>query len=827
MKRHTFAYTLLIACLMAGGDCLAQEIDSDDALQIARQWFGRGHRSLKMSDGEAEDISLAHTELSAEDSKANVYVFTTDRSFVIVAGDECVENPILGFSDEGGFSAEGMPDAMKWLLGEYSQQIDVVKVAEGEEVRAKRMNLKKDVPWDGYHHEFQDVIDINDGGPLIKTFWQQDEPYNWDIGDSIGNTNGVVCATGCAATALAQIINYHKWPVTGTGSHTYRDYNGMYSDKTNGTPITSDFYKHTYDWDHMRIEYEGTYEENAPDNTADKYNKREGDAVAMLMYDCGVAIDMRYGHHSTTNTSSGGKEYCVANALVNYFGYASSVTAKARGNSSKAGEEPNYTDEEWEAMLKAEIDGKRPVFMVGQAADGQSSHAYVCDGYGYGYGKDYYEEPNNGVLYFHINWGWGALKYQWTYNGYFRSTVFKYHSANKNADDTYSLHDYNYKQYAVIGIQPDYGDYWNEWNYLGIGQYSQNYYYYLDQTAINDVPVWSRLSTDGKFMEIKMRGWGENTKFDNGGDSLEVNFVIDNNTKEVYTRSFFTGRKTSDGYKYWAANPENTEIYNSSKTQKNGLDDKFHSSYDPSSKKLTLNLTYYVYKDNYSVYGTYTDCLELPTLSYTLHVSSANIATLYLGFDAKIPTDQCWEIEGEKEYGVPHVYYVQYKSDNEVNFVRVDEDEYGSIPAYTPVIVHAKEGDYNFREDIEATAESLPTIENNLLHGTLNDYTFGDYELDNVYFLSTKTVNGTVSPVFMKAAKDRTQTIAGHKAWLQIPKSMVLAKELIIPDFTTGLENIAAGAKPDSKRFSITGQQVGRNYRGLVIVGGKKLILKR
>lgn len=825
--RYTVSFIVFIFCLLTGGDVYAQSIGVDDATKIARQWLGRGGRSLKKAGQDGSDaVSLAHAVASEHDGNANVYVFTTDRSFVIVAGDECVDNPILGFSDEGGFSAEGMPDAMKWLLGEYSQQIDVVKVAEGEEVRAKRMNLKRDVPWDGYHHEFQDVIDINDGGPLIKTFWQQDEPYNWDIGDSIGNTNEVVCATGCAATALAQIINYHKWPVTGTGSHTYRDYNGMYSDNTNGTLITSDFYKHTYDWDHMRIEYEGTYEENAPDNTEGQYNKREGDAVAMLMYDCGVAIDMRYGHHSTTNTSSGGKEYCVANALVNYFGYASSVTAKARGNSSKESETPNYTDEEWEAMLKAEIDGKRPVFMVGQAADGTSSHAYVCDGYGYGHGKDYYEEPNDGVLYFHINWGWGALKYQWTYNGYFRSTVFKYHSANKNADDTYPLHDYNYKQYAVIGIQPDYGDYWNEWNYLGIGQYSQNYYYYSDQTAINDVPVWSRLSTDGKFMEIKMRGWGENTKFDNGGDSLEVKFVIDNNTKEVYTRSFFTGRKTSDGYKYWAANPENTEIYNSSKTQKNGLDDKFHSSYDPSSKKLTLNLTYYVYKeDKYSVYGTYTDYLVLPTLSYTLPVSSAHIATLYLDYNAAIPTDE-WEIVGEEERGKPHVYYVTYENDNEVNFVLVNG---GVIPAYTPVIVQAKEGDYDFWEDTNTKVNDLPKIEYNLLHGTIDEYTFSDAELENVYFLYTRRIGEDVSPVFIKAAKnttENTQTIDAHKAWLEMPKHMSLAKELMVSDFTTKIENLSVGAKPDSRRFSITGQQVDRNYQGIVIVDGKKILCR-
>ena len=834
MKRHTFAYTLLIACLMAGGDCLAQEIDSDDALQIARQWFGRGHRSLKMSDGEAEDISLAHTELSAEDSKANVYVFTTDRSFVIVAGDECVENPILGFSDEGGFSAEGMPDAMKWLLGEYSQQIDVVKVAEGEKVRRRRGNLKSYEIFPHWH----DVT--NTVGPLMDTFWQQDAPYKYVISQNIGGTwtsddkgENKVCATGCAATALAQIMRYHKWPVTGTGSHTYTDYKGRYSNSEMGTEISSDFSQHTYDWNHMRIEYEGNYEASAPDNTEGKYNETERNAVSQLMYDCGVAIDMRYGSNTSSSTESGGKEYCVANALVNYFGYASSVTAKARSNLSTAGETPNYTDEEWEAMLKAEIDGKRPVFMVGQNDAGTSSHAYVCDGYGYGHGTDESGQNNVGQIYFHINWGWGSYTKdykgrdrQFLYNGYFRSDAFGGHRVYDSQEEDYTF-CYNYKQYAVIGIQPDYGDYWNEWTDYGKCEYS-----YKIKGVDGKVNVKGRISKDGLYREIEISDWGKGVMNDNG---VTVYSVINNRTNEVVTRAFDTGWTIENqNCNYMAANPENSRGY-SYWTKYNC---EHYKQCDFQGKKsygrwLYLNLAYYYLTNDKVGYKqfksceTYSDCLELPTLSYTLHVSSANIATLYLGFDAEIPTDQCWVIEGEEEYGVPHVYYVQYKNDNEVNFVRVDEDEYGSIPAYTPVIVHAKEGDYNFREDIEATAESLPTIENNLLHGTLNDYTFGDYELDNVYFLSTKTVNGTVSPVFMKAAKDKTQTIAGHKAWLQIPKSMVLAKELIIPDFTTGLENIAAGAKPDSKRFSITGQQVGRNYRGLVIVGGKKLILKR
>lgn len=834
--RYTVSFIVFIFCLLTGGDVYAQSIGVDDATKIARQWLGRGGRSLKKAGQDGSDaVSLAHAVASEHDGNANVYVFTTDRSFVIVAGDECVDNPILGFSDEGGFSAEGMPDAMKWLLGEYSQQIDVVKVAEGEEVRRRRGNLKSYEIFPHWH----DVT--NTVGPLMDTFWQQDAPYKYVISQNIGGTwtsddkgENKVCATGCAATALAQIMRYHKWPVTGTGSHTYTDYKGRYSNSEMGTEISSDFSQHTYDWNHMRIEYEGNYEASAPDNTEGKYNETERNAVSQLMYDCGVAIDMRYGSNTSSSTESGGKEYCVANALVNYFGYASSVTAKARGNLSTAGTTPNYTDEEWEAMLKAEIDGKRPIYMVGQAADGKSSHAYVCDGYGYGYGTDESEQDNVGQIYFHINWGWGSYTKdsygrdrQFLYNGYFRSDAFGGHRVYSTQKEDYTF-CYNYKQYAVIGILPDYGDYWNEWNYLGIGKYSHNYNrspgYELITT--NDVPVWSRLSTDGKYLEIKMRGWGENTRFDNGGDSLEVKFVIDNNTKEVYTRSFFTGRKTDSGYEYWAANPENAIKYNSS----SGLGNQFHSSYDPSSKILTLNLTYcYDSPGGSALFGTYTDYLVLPTLSYTLPVSSAHIATLYLGFDAEIPTDQCWEIEGEEEYGVPHIYYVTYKNDNEVNFVLVDDDEYGSIPAYTPVIVQAKEGNYDFREDVDATAESLPKIEDNLLHGTIDEYTFSDAELENVYFLYTRRIGEDVSPVFIKAAKnttENTQTIGAHKAWLEMPKHMSLAKELMVSDFTTKIENLSVGAKPDSRRFSITGQQVDRNYQGIVIVDGKKILCR-
>lgn len=831
--RYTVSFIVFIFCLLTGGDVYAQSIGVDDATKIARQWLGRGGRSLKKAGQDGSDaVSLAHAVASEHDGNANVYVFTTDRSFVIVAGDECVDNPILGFSDEGGFSAEGMPDAMKWLLGEYSQQIDVVKVAEGEEVRRRRGNLKS---YDIFPH-WHDVT--NTVGPLMDTFWQQDAPYKYVISQNIGGTwtsddkgENKVCATGCAATALAQIMRYHKWPVTGTGSHSYTDYKGRYSEPTNGTVISSDFSQHTYDWNHMRIEYEGNYEASAPDNTEGKYNETERNAVSQLMYDCGVAIDMRYGSNTSTSTESGGKEYCVANALVNYFGYASSVTAKARSNSSTAGETPNYADEEWEAMLKAEIDGKRPVFMVGQAADGKSSHAYVCDGYGYGHGTDESGQDNVGQIYFHINWGWGSYTKdsygrdrQFLYNGYFRSDAFGGHRVYSTQKEDYTF-CYNYKQYAVIGIQPDYGDYWNEWTDYGECEYS-----YKIKDEDGKVNVKGRISKDGLYREIEISDWGKGVMNDNG---VTVYSVINNRTNEVVTRAFDTGWTVENqNCNYMAANPENSRGY-SYWTKYNC---EHYKKCDFQGKKsygrwLYLNLAYYyLTNDNvgYKQYiscETYSDCLVLPTLSYTLPVSSAHIATLYLDYNAEIPTDE-WEIVGEEERGKPHVYYVTYKNDNEVNFVLVNG---GVIPAYTPVIVQAKEGDYDFWEDTNTKVNDLPKIEYNLLHGTIDEYTFSDAELENVYFLYTRRNGENVSPVFIKAAKnttEKTQTIGAHKAWLEMPKHMSLAKELMVSDFTTKIENLSVGAKPDSRRFSITGQQVDRNYQGIVIVDGKKILCR-
>ena len=113
------------------------------------------------------------------------------------------------------------------------------------------------------------------------------------------------------------------------------------------------------------------------------------EAVATLMYHCGVSVDMNYG------PSSGAVSSKVPSSLVEYFRYAPSATYKTK---------ESYTLDQWVALLKSELDESRPLFYAGNYMDNEGNtggHAFVCDGY-------------RSDDYFHFNWGWGGSR-----DGYF------------------------------------------------------------------------------------------------------------------------------------------------------------------------------------------------------------------------------------------------------------------------------------------------------------------------------------------------------------------------------------------------------------------------
>ena len=375
-------YYLLLAAVFAALSAPfanADPISPQQAMAIARNFSDIRSFVPKIIGNNAKPapMTVAYTATSSNGSADNLlYVINRDRDngFVVVAGDDAVANPVLGYTDSGSFSYDKIPDNLKWWLGEYARQIEYMTTHDITSAPAPTFE--------------------SNAGPLITTRWNQYEPYNNLC--PIKQNERVV--TGCVATAMAQVINYYEWPKQGTGSHSY---------EWNGQTLSADFGSTTYDWNNMADIYDGTNSD------------AENDAVATLMYHCGVSVDMNYD--ISANGGSGAFSMDVPVALVEYFGYASDVILKSRDY---------YSYNEWLSMLKAEIDARRPIYYSAQSTSG--GHAFVLDGY-------------NTDGYFHVNWGWGGLS-----DGYYQiATLNPYEGQGAGAG---SDSGFAYDQDAIFNL---------------------------------------------------------------------------------------------------------------------------------------------------------------------------------------------------------------------------------------------------------------------------------------------------------------------------------------------------------------------------------------
>ena len=358
---------LLLACFVSAN---ANPVDNGRARQVAANFLNI-NRSADLMD------------VTAEAGFTNVYVFTTENSFVLMAADDRVQ-PILGYSLNGRFDVENMPDNKRAWIQEYSDAIQAAidhRVSATSEVAQQWRELEE-----GFYNRDRSVV----VSPLLTTQWNQDSPYNYLC------PSGTV--TGCVATAMAQIMKYYNYPSHGIGSHTY-------THATYGVQ-SANFQNTTYDWTNML-------------NSYSSYNSTQRDAVATLMYHCGVSVDMDYGPSSTGG--SGASSSAPAYAWVNYFNYSTSIQYCSKSS---------YGDDEWLAMLKSELNASRPVFYHGRSSVG--GHAFIFDGY---------SSDNK----FHVNWGWG---------GY----CDEYYAVNSLEPGSGGIGAgagiFNENQGAIIGIKP-------------------------------------------------------------------------------------------------------------------------------------------------------------------------------------------------------------------------------------------------------------------------------------------------------------------------------------------------------------------------------------
>lgn len=199
---------------------------------------------------------------------------------------------------------------------------------------------------------------------------------------------------------------------------------------------------------------------------------------------------------------------------------------------------------------------------------------------------------------------------------------------------------------------------------------------------------------------------------------------------------------------------------------------------------------------------------EVPT-DVTLHVGDALYSTLYY-------SDRALVVPENTEAYTYTVTNGQLKES-----CRYDENE--TIPAGVGVVVFASEaGEYTFA----VSSQAGDVDENNMLKGSDEDaLTVGG---DVYYKLSLNEDNEAGTIGFYWGAEDGAAfTNKAHKAYLALTKEAAgAAKSFLLDGTTNGIGNISVQKTMNAPLYNISGQRVGKSYKGMVISNGKKYIQK-
>ena len=206
---------LLILCtlIMAAYGALAQTRSVTEAMSIAESFLSNPEGTGLRSAAADKTLSVAYTSknsLQSMHEKNNYYVFNRgdNNGFIIVSADERTI-AVLGYSYKGNFDYDLLSPNLKAWLASYDEQIESLDDPQSTTLSAVALEQLE-----------QPEVTTRFAAELTLdyvTIWGQREPYN-DKCPGSGNTKAM---TGCGATAMAQVMNYHKWPVKGTGSNSY------------------------------------------------------------------------------------------------------------------------------------------------------------------------------------------------------------------------------------------------------------------------------------------------------------------------------------------------------------------------------------------------------------------------------------------------------------------------------------------------------------------------------------------------------------------------------------------------------------------------------
>jgi hypothetical protein len=372
--------------LMAWTMAHTEQVSVNEAQSIASRFMAqRGMGTVSAS----QPLRALRSKVNTSQQEAAYYVFNAakDRGFVIVSGDDRTEQ-VLGYSDKGNFDPENVPENMQAWLDQYVEEIAML-----DEGMITIDRSQSDV-----HPKAGSAV-----SPMLTSQWDQSAPFNLYCPKS----NGSFCVTGCTATAMAQIMYYHKWPSSTSQAIPGYTQSSDMAYEMHGTTYSA-LNSANFDWNNMK-----DYYSSSETSTIDASNN----AVAWLMRYCGQAVEMKYGVSGSGATPSG-------EVFVDYFRYSPRARKLFR---------VDYSYSQWENFILTELRANRPVIYTGFMYSG--GHTFVCDGY-------------DGNGYYHFNWGWRGDG-----DGYFLLRAL-----NPDVVGIVSAVGYNgfmIGNYIIIGLEPN------------------------------------------------------------------------------------------------------------------------------------------------------------------------------------------------------------------------------------------------------------------------------------------------------------------------------------------------------------------------------------
>jgi len=368
----------------------AAPVDPARAINVAEQFMPA--KQISPKQGKAAPAQLApeivYTHYMPKSGKPAIYIININGGFALVSADD-VAHPVLGYNYGKPWptDVDSLAPSIKGFLDDLASQMEAASehpqdAETAAEWQQPRHSLNRSPRRAKMDDNLPDNVD-----PLLTTTWDQGQYYNALCPEDPNGPNGHAL-TGCVATAMAQIIKYwgDKQEIKTRGIHSYDSNYG-----------------------NLRVNYDSTSYNfaNMPNALSSENTQQEVNAVAQLMYGCGVAANMEYG-----SSESSAFDVEARAALINYFKFSPDLSFAER---------QYFNSIEWGEMLREEIAAERPVFYSGRSEYGLG-HSFICNGY-------------NAAGYFYFNFGWGGLTDGW----YFNDAVMGYNS----------------NQSALLGIVPD------------------------------------------------------------------------------------------------------------------------------------------------------------------------------------------------------------------------------------------------------------------------------------------------------------------------------------------------------------------------------------